>query len=378
MNIKILYYWGCFILLLGLTAACSSESSSTNNAAGEAIVLNEFQTVISREDTLMGMPVMLKYEESTDHLFVYDINQRKVFEMDSRGSEIAEYGGKGRGPGELLSLGNFFVTDNYVYILDPQQFFIQKYNRSGEVVSTLDYSKLLVKEDTDSHRPPPPQPVLNDVNNKPFVTLNGNLLIPIYRQGESLFKLVTWEGTHLANIGEIPEPYLTSAGEEQTKAAYENREVPARDMYRAFPVNDPANPGELFIVYSAIPKIAKYDTSGQKLWERAVPDTPELDALAGQYYNYAEERPGVFKPIIKYVFGMAGPAGDLYVGAMTGALLPGEFPLWMHYFNASGELLNRYKIAADSTLWYYPAVDVSGRRIFVAPQNDVVVESYSF
>lgn len=374
--------WGCVILLLGLAAGCNTESSHTNTTAAEAVVLNDFQTVISRQDTLMGMPAMLKYEEATDHLFVYDINQRKVFEMDKDGRMVAEYGGKGNGPGERQSLCNFFITDQHIYILDQAKFYIHKYDRTGEVISTLDYGRLMKEnnatEDAGQGPPPPREFPLNDINNEPFITLNGNVLLPAHEQGNSLFERVTWEGEHLANIGEIPEPYLTSAGEEQTKTAYENREVPARDMYRAFPVSDPSNPGEIFMVYSSIPKIAKYDTSGQKLWERAVPETPEMDALAQQYYNFEEERPDVFLAIKKYALGVASPEGDLYLGTFTSAIMPGEFPLWMHHFNPQGELVNRYKIAADSTLWYYPAVDVTGRRIFVAPLNDVVVKSYSF
>ncbi len=125
----------------------------------------------------------------------------------------------------------------------------------------------------------PQKPSLIDNNNQPFVTLYEKILVPSLANGEFLFQSINWDGDKLAGIGEIPTECKTAEEYDKIRLALENRKVPARDACLVFPVNDHSNPDEIFLVYSAIPKIAKYSLSGQKIWEQTIPRTPEVDSL---------------------------------------------------------------------------------------------------
>ncbi|MDR8393851.1 hypothetical protein NC796_22045 [Aliifodinibius sp. S!AR15-10] len=277
---------------------------------------------------------------------------------------------------------NFFIRGGHLYIVDPRQYVIHKYDRDGSVVSTLKYEDLLVQQDRGGSGgpPPPPEPILDDNNNHPYITLKGNVLLPAHKGGETLFELRDWQGNHLADIGEIPEGYDPMQERERIRAAVANRQVPRTDLHQAFPVSDRSNPGELFMVYSAIPKIAKYDMSGHKLWEREIPDTPEIDSLVSDLvyvmneYNYRNA-----PRHRKYVWGTSSPAGDLYLSTYTNSSNPKSHrPLWIHQFSSEGELIRRYKLQSEDELSYFPSIDHSGRRIFTILKEGLEIRAYTF
>jgi len=375
----LLYAFGAACIING----CYTESpDSSLTGMPEAVELEDYRTPVSFEDNLLGTPYIVVFDDYSNHLLVYDDGTKQVLKLDVNGEVniTGTFGGEGQGPGELAGAGNIFATNQHIYITDPLRFFIHQYDRGGEPLSSLD---LGVQKRDGSGKPPPPQSLFRpDLYGEPLVTLNGNVMVSSLKNGSSLYELQDWKGSHLANIGSIPEADASSMDDEAYLSALQNREVPLSDKRRVFPVADKAHPDELFLIYGAIPKIAKYDTSGRKLWEKTVPHTPEIDSLVSDHYRTTEL--GSFQqrwPLRKYVSGVSSPGGDLYLSVYTNLLTPpsdNNRSLWIHRFNSEGELIRRYKLISETDLLYYPGIDFSGRRIFVLPFGEAEIRAYSF
>ncbi|MDR8393850.1 hypothetical protein NC796_22040 [Aliifodinibius sp. S!AR15-10] len=87
----------CILLLAYLFGGCSQETSPATSGNADRKELTEYEVVPAPDDYLLGLPVRLKYEGATGNLFIQDLDQKKVVEMDMGGEVIAEFGGEGRG-----------------------------------------------------------------------------------------------------------------------------------------------------------------------------------------------------------------------------------------------------------------------------------------
>ena len=375
----LLYIMGVLCLISG----CSNDSSdSPFNNIPKAVELEDFQTLTFSDDNMLGNPYLTIFDDYSGHLMVYDNGTKQVVKLDVSGKVkiLGTFGGEGRGPGELSGAGNIFATEQYIYIVDPSRFFLHKYNRKGEPISSLDIGAQ--KSDGPGRPPAPTPPFPADLYGEAFVTLNGNVLVSSIQEKSSLYRLQSWEGTHLADIGAIPPTGVSVMDDEAYRKALGSGEVSQADKRRAFPVADKANPDELFLVYGAIPKIVKYDTTGRKLWEAIVPDTPEIDSLVIDHYQLLEMSSFEQRwPMRKYVGGVSSPDGDLYLTVYTNLVTPpsdNNRSLWIHRFNPKGKLIQRYKLKSKTDLLYYPGIDFSKRRFFVIPFGEAAIRAYSF
>ncbi|MEX2410670.1 MAG: 6-bladed beta-propeller, partial [Candidatus Paceibacterota bacterium] len=327
----------------------NETNSDTNEVI--AIELINYDKLISNRDLLLGMPIRLKYDEDSKYLFIQDLGNWGIIELDDSSNFVKKFGSRGSGPGELQELSDFFITKNNLFIVDAVQYVIHKYRRhDGQHISSLNYGNFLseIEVSSDNKILLPRKPSLIDNNNQPFVTLNEKILLPSLANGEFLFQLINWNGDKLTGIGEISTECKTTEDYDKIRMALTNREVPARDACLVFPVNDPTNLDEIFLVYSAIPKIAKYSLSGQKIWEQTIPRTPEVDSLMTDLSNIVNSRTNHHNslfPVRKYIAGRSGPEGELYLFTYTNLHTPIILrPMWMHKFDSQGNLMNRYKI----------------------------------
>ncbi|MEX2402484.1 MAG: hypothetical protein WD625_00045 [Balneolales bacterium] len=74
------------LLLLGLLAGCRSDEPSISNA--EVVELKEFETILNLESERLAVPGIIKYDDSSGQLFVYDIGQVNVFELDISSGKV--------------------------------------------------------------------------------------------------------------------------------------------------------------------------------------------------------------------------------------------------------------------------------------------------
>tara|TARA_R100000908_G_scaffold65083_1_gene51682 strand:- start:10629 stop:11783 length:1155 start_codon:yes stop_codon:yes gene_type:complete len=372
-------------MVLALFVGCTSgKTDKADQTRIQVTELNTYKDYVDSDKVLLGMPVRLKYDGNDQHLFIQDLPKWGITEVDDSSTVVHQYGQRGRGPGEIQMLNDFFFNDNHLFIIDGGQYFVHKYSREdGKHISSLDYAELRTKRKTVPDGPPPPPMPLNDNNNQPFVTLNETVLIPSHFGEAYLYKAVNWQGEKIADIAAIPESCTISEDEDAARSALKNKEVPAKDQCLAFPVNDRANPDEIYIIYSAIPKIEKYDLSGEKLWEREIPDTPEVDTLAIDLATVAKEHPDrrlSAMNVRKYVAGRSNEDGELLL--MTYTNLVTRFaprrPLWIHKFDAEGELVERMKLGSGEDLNPYVGMDFERERILVSPHMGAEVREYEY
>ena len=359
------------------------NAENTETTEIEITELNDYDSLISQNDLLLGTPVRIKHDHFTQHVFIQDVALMAVIELDEQNNEVRRYGKQGRGPGEFQHLDDFFVSKNHLFIIDGNRFLILKYSREdGQFISALDYGELLIRRENRSRSgtPPPPTAPLSSNFNRPFVTLNETILLPSHTDGEFLYQAFNWQGEKVADIGEIPEGYTPLQDVDEVRMALRNRTVPERDVALAFPVDDLSDHNEIYLVYSAIPKIAKYTLSGEKIREQAIPSTPETDTLMIDLINVLDRNPNARPTAKKYMKGINSPQGDLYLFTYTNMDTPPtpRRPMWVHQIDSKGTLVHRYKIISDTDLYYFPGIDFKNRRILTPSFNESDVRIYSF
>lgn len=374
------------LLLACAGAGCQADGPAGQTSAEtavEPVVLEEYGEAVTEENILLDAPVFLRSDPATGSLFVYDDGSKKVLEIDGEDNLAGTYGGSGRGPGEIQLARNIFVTGGHLYVYDPDRFFIYRYRRGGTEIASYSYGAAAEKRNPGDP-PPPPAIVYNtDIHNEWSVTLNGNILKPVHDSGEFLYERLDWRGNSLTRIGQLPDGYRAAMETEAYRQALESGEPPARDLHRAFPVNDRSDPSELFMVYSAIPKIAKYDTSGRLLWEKRIPSLPEIDSLVvGNHLDYTRATDFQVKvPLQKYTWGTSGPGGELYLVVFPNRIPAKSNPApWIHRFNPEGELIGRYTFSLEEDTWLLPyaAVDTESHRFLLVSLKESKIRSYPF
>lgn len=370
-----------FILVI-YTVGCQKKNDRYAGLGSVKIKkLKKYHLLKQDKELLLGQPIRLKYDNNTHHLFIQDLAQRKVIEINDSGQIVNEFGGPGKGPGEVQDIENFFITSKYLFIVDGYQFLINKYDlRNGYYISSLNYHSLLLK----SQIPSGPRIPYQDNNNKVFITRTGTILIPTQTGGKFLYEAVNWKGEKLADIGAIPKSRTVIENNDKFFSMNEKKEFLASDSAEAFLVNDCLNPGDIYLVYPAIPKIAKYRLSGEKIWEHNIHLTPEVDTLIYHLSIRARElmnRSHYSRISIRtYVAGRCGPNGSIYLSTFTDATYPKKYrrPLWIDRLGPKGRLMKRYKVGTKINAYYYPALDFKKRRIYVPLLGTDTVRVYSF
>lgn len=372
------------ILVVFLVADCNKTSPPDNSTLdGKIIELDKYETLISYEEQKLSNPQIIRYNDSNSHLFIYDASEKSVLEFDSSGKIVKTYGRQGRGPGEFLKVNNIFLANNYLYVIDRTQFRISRFTLDGN----FDGARSFGKGDPQALPPAAPLPLeprVKNINNQPAVTREGYILLSNIYPGDSfntLYSLVDWEGDQISAMGDIPDGSVYSLDFNDYRSSIENREIPCYYRPYTFPIDDKANDDEIFLVYSAFPKIVKYTTSGEKLWEVDITEPAELDSLTTNFYEYSEDRlrkgPGRIG-FDKYVTGISGSNGHLYL-AMGKIYFSDPYNrFWIHEFDSNGKLIRRYKVKSENI--NIPSIfdiDLEGRRIFV-PTEEAEIRAYPF
>lgn len=371
------------LIIANMLTACAEKTPESTEVVGIKVKeLTDYESLVAKNDLLLGLPVRIKHDHTTGHLFILDAAHEAVIELDAQFNEVRRYGTKGSGPGEFQFPDDFFITAEHLFIVDGSRFFIHKYSRrDGAFISSLNYGELVMEEE-DQMLVSPDSPLASN-NNRPFVTLNETVLLPAHTGGDHLYMAVTREGEKVADIGELPDGYRALANDEEAGQSLRANRVPAHELALAFPVNDLNNPDEIFVIYSAIPKITKYTLEGDKIWEKTIPATPEVDSLMIDLGNVLDKHPTqpvYLLPVKLYMAGRSSPDGGLYLFTYTNMDTPytPRRPLWVHQFDSGGILVNRYKMISDTDQYYYPGMDFINRRIFAPSFNESDVRIYSY
>jgi hypothetical protein len=106
------------LIIANLLTACTEQASKNTGTVeiGE-IELTEYESLIAKNDLLLGMPVRIKHDYASGHLFILDAAHTSVIELDVQFNEIRRYGTKGRGPGEVQFSHDFSSQQNIFLLL---------------------------------------------------------------------------------------------------------------------------------------------------------------------------------------------------------------------------------------------------------------------
>lgn len=354
-------------LLISLLAGCSSKKPPSKSIP--MVALSKYKTFISYEDGALGNPILLR-QGPDSHLFVYDAAKKRIVEMNN-GQAVNSFGGAGRGPGEFIRVNNIFWARGQLYAVDPVLQRISRFDLDGELAGTMNFGQ------KGSHAMPPPAPRAKtpravDIDNQPAVMPNSKVLLPaITPKGttNALYKLADWYGNPIADLGAIPKGSAFTLNYDRYQSAVAEGTLPAYYKANAFAVGDRAHANELFLIYSDLSQITKYDTSGTRLWERPIPQTPERDSLEHYFYTQSKAMSGRSRIALDtYVAGQTTAEGDLFLA--LGKYHGSSNAVWIHRFDADGKLNKRYKLVSDEAkLVPIFAVDAHMGHIYIVTEN---------
>lgn len=135
---------------------------------------------------------------------------------------------------------------------------------------------------------------------------------------------------------------------------------------------DHSTSGDYFLVYTAFPKIAKYNPDGTELWETGPIRTPAIDSIKSHFFSWMKQHSGSRISLSYYLSGVSSPDGDLYL------VMNKSNPVIIHQFNATGKLVHIYKLLSKEVdLAPIFAIDFQRHGIFIVTELGEV-RIYSF
>lgn len=341
MKKNLLFHLFLFIVL----ASCSEVTEDSDIPSPTE--LSDFETIVSYDNVVLANPQRIRFD-GDNGLIVFDNGLEKVVRISLNGNITQEIGRKGSGPGEYQSVSNIYLLDGSIFLVDDRQFIIHQFSQDGNLISSLVYG------DFGTHR-----------INKPTVINRYEVLIPNSVAEQALFKFIKSNGEESAQFGQIPEGSVDELDYDVYRAAVSNHEIPPNFKPHVFAVN--SRDESVFIVYEAFPKIGKYDLSGELLWETEPIDVPELDSVATKYYDFMEmilRQANAVQPLRKYIDGVS-KNGRLFVSTNTSH----DNSLWIHEFEGSGSLVNRFVLKSEVGLKSHFDMDTNEQRIFVLTEE---------
>jgi hypothetical protein len=348
-----------YVIMLSLFVSCTKKQPTLEVKTTR---LKKFNTIINSNSYTLAVPEVVKYYQS--HLFIYDKGKNEVLELDMQGNIISSFGRTGKGPGEFIRVRNIFLVQNNLYILDSSQYRILKYNLGGTFLSMMNYGSIMAFG--SPNLPPAPfSPDLvraEDIKNQPVVTLNGNVLLSSIRFGDTtktVYELSNWKGKYLSGIGRVPKGSRFIVDQKKLRKDVNRNIIPGYYRSHAFPVVDRSKPGTYFLVFTAYPKIVKYNSTGKKLWGTQVIKTAAIDSIKNHFFVWMKRNSDFRIALNYYLSGVCGPDGNLY-------LIMDTKPIIIHQFNAKGRLIHIYKLISKKIqLTPIFAIDFQKHRIFI-------------
>ena len=344
-------------LSLGITGllastGCNSDETDTPELPG-ITVLDDFSKAVSVDDDLLYAPVSIQLDEA-GKLYVLDtaVMQIQELELDAEApSLVRSIAGPGRGPGEIVRPNHIRLANKMIFIIDTGQFLVHRYRLNGRFHSSIPYGEWGYFPTAAT---PPPAPVNSsavitpDLDNKPHILPNGDLMLSPVGVSDStstLFRRYNDDRLFLAGIGRVPVGSSFILNNEEVKSDIQDNRIPSFYLPKAFPVSAAQSENPIYIIYSSLPKIARYQPDGTMAWEKEITGIAELDSIKTRFFTSMERmlqndnRSRI--PLNFYYSGTVSPSGELW-------LITQYRDIYLHRFSAVGTLLNRYKLTAKN------------------------------
>lgn len=230
-----------------------SRSIVGQNSNFATVVVEKSEVLINPESNKeIAFPAFIR--TAPDYFLVYDAILQKIFQFDYGGAQLLSFGNEGRGPGEFLSLTNFWIIDDQYLLYDYNGAKMILYNSDGtfEKEYPIDINELT--------------PIVAALSLNKFV-------YPLKNNKKSLLKLVDFKNDTFQYIGEVEyEPI--------------ERSNPQIRLLLG------ANKSGVFSFNSENATLEKFDIYGELLWKRDL-KIPNVDGIL-EHYKEINKKQGFY------------------------------------------------------------------------------------
>lgn len=121
------------------TAIAQSAGENLEVTMVEEFVISDTKSQIS--EFIFGEPETI-FTDSEGNIYITDSKSLKIWVFDDKGNYLKSIGNEGKGPGEFLELNLAFINNrDEIYVPDPMQFRVTKFNTNGDVLNTISTSR---------------------------------------------------------------------------------------------------------------------------------------------------------------------------------------------------------------------------------------------
>ncbi|SHE30834.1 6-bladed beta-propeller protein [Fodinibius roseus] len=264
------------ISLLLIIIGCSQPDSGNPVNFTTTVVEGNSTIIDAEKDTAIVFPSFIR--TAPDYFLIYEANPQKIIKFNYDGEKLQSFGSEGRGPGEFLSLTNYWIRKDHYLLYDYNGAKMIRYDFKGSLIDeySVDISKLTMTVDVLS-------------GSKFVYPANGThdslLAISDLKKGETVFF-----GQTIAERNETSN--------DMVRDIIERGEVP---NYMKNSVQIGANGSGIFCFQNTKAILQKYTLEGQLQWERDL----KMPMVEGVFEDFLKEnKKGKYITPLTYAYGM--------------------------------------------------------------------------
>lgn len=248
------------VFLILLLSGCSHPNADKGTGFA-TIVVEENAIVISPESNKeIVSPTFIR--TGSDYILIYEYKSQKIVKLTYEGEQLLSFGGKGRGPGEFLSLTNYWIMEDH-YLL---------YDYNGAKMVLYDFDGSLIDEYSVN---------IGALTGNVEVLSTDKFVSPAKGKEGSLLKISNLKNEEIIYFGDaVAGPNEVST--EKISQIIQKGGVP---NYMQNYVFIAVNESGIFCFQSTKAVLQKYNKDGVLLWQRDL----NIPVLEGVYENYLKK-----------------------------------------------------------------------------------------
>jgi len=255
--------WLLFFSLM-VIVGCSSKKQQEPVSFNEKNV-NEVSVLLDADSSnTIAQPAWIK--SVSDGFLIYDIGLNKISKFDLQGHKLLSFGRKGRGPGEFLSVGGFWMFNDTYLVYDINSLKLITYDSTGNLITDIPLQHADLPEIHSN---------IEAITPKQFV-------MPSAGKDGTLLALVNTASGNIHYFGKaVSKEYTPSYGDKMEKAISEGK-IPS--FYRNSVLLSHNQTG-IFVFQETTALLQKYSLSGKLIWQKNV----KIPAIAGLIKHVIKE-----------------------------------------------------------------------------------------
>ncbi len=294
-----------FIFIIFIVFGCTSPDAD-NSVDFKTIVVEESEAIITPEShTELAFPAFIR--TAPDYFLILEGRLNKIFKFSYEGKQLSSFGRKGRGPGEIQSLINYWIMEDH-YLL---------YDFNGAKMIQYDFDGSFINE----------YPVKFGGRPSSVEVLSTDIFIhPANGEEGSLLKVSDLKNEETRYIGEaiaveVEEP------DEDLRSMIRSGRLP---NYMLNSISLGANESGIFVFQQVNAVLQKYHFNGELVWERNL-KIPPVDGVYEEFLRKVNEQERVL-PQLYYGHGLHAIEEGVYLMLNT----PDDKPITMIWIPNDG------------------------------------------